>query len=54
MKPEEIDRSLQITSKNNPLGPYDMMDQMVLDMVAFIEDNHVQERGLDPTPRDWT
>ncbi|USP79416.1 3-hydroxyacyl-CoA dehydrogenase-like protein [Curvularia clavata] len=52
-EPEEIDRLFQIMFKNNPLGPCGMMDQVGLDTVAFIEDNYVQERGLDPTARDW-
>ncbi|KAF2743850.1 NAD(P)-binding protein [Sporormia fimetaria CBS 119925] len=47
--PEEIDtlwRNMFQLPQSQP--PCRMMDQIGLDTVAFIEDNYVQERGLDP------
>ncbi|RYN43740.1 hypothetical protein AA0112_g257 [Alternaria arborescens] len=52
-EPEEIDRLFLTMFKNNPVGPCGMMDAVGLDTVAFIENNYVQERGGDPTARDW-
>ncbi|RAR02113.1 YWTD domain-containing protein [Stemphylium lycopersici] len=52
-EPEEIDRLFQIMFKDNPQGPCAMMDAVGLDTVTFIENNYVQERGIDPTARDW-
>ncbi|KAF3007591.1 hypothetical protein E8E13_007643 [Curvularia kusanoi] len=52
-EPKEIDKLFMTMFKNNPVGPCGMMDAVGLDTVAFIEDNYVQERHLDPTPRDW-
>lgn len=52
-EPEQIDKLFQTMFRNNPLGPCAMMDEVGLDTVAFIEDNYVQERGLDSTARDW-
>jgi 3-hydroxyacyl-CoA dehydrogenase len=52
-EPEEIDKLFQIMFDTNRLGPCGQMDEVGLDTVAFIEDNYVQERGIDPTARDW-
>ncbi|KAF1941672.1 3-hydroxyacyl-CoA dehydrogenase-like protein [Clathrospora elynae] len=52
-EPKEIDMLFQIMFKDNPVGPCGMMDAVGLDTVAFIEDNYVQERGVDATARDW-
>lgn len=52
-EPEEIDKLFMTMFKDNPDGPCGMMDSVGLDTVAFIEDNYVQERHLDPTARDW-
>jgi len=52
-EPKEIDRLFLTMFKGNPVGPCGMMDAVGLDTVAFIEDNYVQERHLDPTARDW-
>jgi 3-hydroxyacyl-CoA dehydrogenase len=52
-EPKEIDKLFQTMFKDNPVGPCGMMDAVGLDTVAFIEDNYVQERHLDPTARDW-
>lgn len=51
--PSEIDMLWEHMFKNGPL-PCQLMDQIGLDTVAFIEDNYVQERGL-PTEKtvDW-
>jgi 3-hydroxyacyl-CoA dehydrogenase/sugar lactone lactonase YvrE len=51
--PKEIDMLFKTMFNNNPVGPCGMMDAVGLDTVAFIEDNYVQERKLDPTARDW-
>ncbi|KAJ5432323.1 3-hydroxyacyl-CoA dehydrogenase-like protein LAM1 [Penicillium daleae] len=45
--PSEIDLLWEHMFKNGPL-PCQLMDQVGLDTVAYIEDNYVQERGLDP------
>src|SRR5690348_805352 len=50
---KEIDKLFMPMFKDNPNGPCGMMDAIGLDTVAFIEDNYVQERHLDPTARDW-
>jgi 3-hydroxyacyl-CoA dehydrogenase len=52
-EPKEIDKLFMTMFKDNPVGPCGMMDAVGLDTVAFIEDNYVQERHLDPTARDW-
>lgn len=52
-EPEEIDRLFLTMFKENPVGPCGMMDAVGLDTVAFIENNYVEERGGDPTARDW-
>ena len=52
-EPREIDQLFLTMFKDNPAGPCGMMDAVGLDTVAFIEDNYVQERKIDPTPRDW-
>ena len=52
-EPAEIDKLFLTMFKNNPQGPCGMMDAVGLDTVAFIESNYVQERGIDPTARDW-
>jgi 3-hydroxyacyl-CoA dehydrogenase/sugar lactone lactonase YvrE len=52
-EPKEIDKLFMTMFKDNPNGPCGMMDAVGLDTVAFIEDNYVQERHLDPTARDW-
>ncbi|KAJ5298821.1 alpha/beta-hydrolase [Penicillium atrosanguineum] len=51
--PSEIDMLWEHMFKNGPL-PCQLMDQVGLDTVAYIEDNYVQERGL-PTEKtvDW-
>ncbi|KAF7717740.1 Uncharacterized protein PECH_007689 [Penicillium ucsense] len=46
--PSEIDLLWEHMFKNGPL-PCQLMDQVGLDTVAYIEDNYIQERGLDPT-----
>lgn len=51
--PSQIDLLWEHFFKNGPL-PCQLMDQVGLDTIAFIEDNYVQERGLDSTPTvDW-
>jgi 3-hydroxyacyl-CoA dehydrogenase len=52
-EPKEIDKLFLNMFKDNPVGPCGVMDAVGLDTVAFIEDNYVQERNLDPTARDW-
>jgi 3-hydroxyacyl-CoA dehydrogenase len=52
-EPEEIDRLFLTMFKDNPNGPCAVMDAVGLDTVAFIENNYVEERGIDPTARDW-
>jgi sugar lactone lactonase YvrE len=52
-EPKEIDKLFMTMFKDNPNGPCGMMDAVGLDTVAFIEDNYVQERHLDPTACDW-
>jgi 3-hydroxyacyl-CoA dehydrogenase len=52
-EPKEIDKLFMTMFKENPVGPCGMMDAVGLDTVAFIEDNYVQERHLDPAARDW-
>ncbi|KAJ4331337.1 hypothetical protein N0V87_009233 [Didymella glomerata] len=52
-EPKEIDKLFMTMFKDNPNGPCGMMDAVGLDTVAFIENNYVQERHLDPTARDW-
>lgn len=46
--PSEIDLLWEHMFKNGPL-PCQLMDQVGLDTVAYIEDNYIQERGLDST-----
>lgn len=49
----EIDLLWEHMFKNGPL-PCQLMDQVGLDTVAFIEDNYIQEKGYDPVPTvDW-
>lgn len=50
--PSEIDLLWEHMFKNGPL-PCQLMDQVGLDTVAFIEDNYIQERGLPSTTVDW-
>lgn len=51
--PSEIDLLWEHMFKNGPL-PCQLMDQIGLDTVAFIEDNYIQEKGYDPVPTvDW-
>jgi hypothetical protein len=51
--PSEIDLLWEHMFKNGPL-PCQLMDQVGLDTVAFIKDNYIQERGLDPKMTvDW-
>ncbi|OHE94365.1 3-hydroxyacyl-CoA dehydrogenase [Colletotrichum orchidophilum] len=45
--PEEIDTLFYELSKHGK-GPCEMMDEVGLDTVAFIEDHYVKERGLSP------
>lgn len=52
-EPSEIDQLFREMFQNNPSGPCAMMDSVGLDTVAFIEDNYVQERKIDPTARDY-
>jgi 3-hydroxyacyl-CoA dehydrogenase len=52
-EPKEIDKLFLKMFQDNPAGPCGMMDAVGLDTVAFIEDNYVKERKLDPTARDW-
>lgn len=52
-EPKEIDKLFMTMFSNNPVGPCGMMDAVGLDTVAFIEDNYVKERHLDPIARDW-
>lgn len=52
-EPAEIDKLFLNMFKDNPAGPCAMMDAVGLDTVAFIEDNYVRERNIDPTSRDW-
>jgi 3-hydroxyacyl-CoA dehydrogenase len=52
-EPEEIDRLFLTMFKDNPNGPCAVMDAVGLDTVAFIENNYVEERGIDSTARDW-
>ncbi|KAF7594644.1 hypothetical protein BBP40_008734 [Aspergillus hancockii] len=46
-EPKEIDK-LWVEMFTNAPGPCAMMDKVGLDTVASIEDNYVEERGLDP------
>ncbi|KAJ5375284.1 Dehydrogenase multihelical [Penicillium concentricum] len=51
--PSEIDLLWEHMFRNGPL-PCQLMDQVGLDTVAFIEDNYIQERGLPSAPTvDW-
>ncbi|OQE43421.1 hypothetical protein PENCOP_c003G04467 [Penicillium coprophilum] len=51
--PSEIDLLWEHMFKNGPL-PCQLMDQVGLDTVAFIEDNYIKERGLPSGPTvDW-
>jgi DNA-binding beta-propeller fold protein YncE len=51
--PSEIDLLWEHMFRNGPL-PCQLMDQVGLDTVAFIEDNYIQERGLPSGPTvDW-
>lgn len=51
--PEQIDR-LWTTMFKTKIAPCKLMDQVGLDTVAFIEDNYIQERGLDGSlTADW-
>ncbi|KAJ5674210.1 Dehydrogenase multihelical [Penicillium macrosclerotiorum] len=51
--PSEIDLLWEHMFKNGPL-PCQLMDQVGLDTVAYIEENYVKERGLDPRNTvDW-
>ncbi|CAG8901789.1 unnamed protein product [Penicillium egyptiacum] len=50
--PSEIDLLWEHMFKNGPL-PCQLMDQIGLDTVAFIEDNYIQERGLPSDANDW-
>lgn len=51
--PNEIDGLWGHFFQNGPL-PCQLMDEVGLDTVAFIEDNYVRERGLDSTLTvDW-
>jgi 3-hydroxyacyl-CoA dehydrogenase/DNA-binding beta-propeller fold protein YncE len=51
--PAEIDMLFLNMFKDSELGPCGIMDSVGLDTVAFIEDNYIQERGIDSTARDW-
>ncbi|KAJ5757140.1 Dehydrogenase multihelical [Penicillium nucicola] len=49
----QIDLLWEEMFRNGPL-PCQLMDQIGLDTVAFIEDNYIQEKGYDPVPTvDW-
>ncbi|EKV04670.1 hypothetical protein PDIP_86410 [Penicillium digitatum Pd1] len=51
--PGEIDLLWENSFRNSPL-PYQLMDQVGLDTVAFIEENYIQEMGLPSAPTvDW-
>ncbi|KAJ5733845.1 Dehydrogenase multihelical [Penicillium malachiteum] len=51
--PSEIDLLWEHMFKNGPL-PCQLMDQVGLDTVAYIEDNYVKERGIDGSSTvDW-
>ncbi|KAJ5545274.1 Dehydrogenase multihelical [Penicillium sp. DV-2018c] len=51
--PRQIDLLWEHMFKNGPL-PCQLMDQIGLDTVAFIEDNYIQEKGYDAGPTvDW-
>ncbi|KAJ5506200.1 Dehydrogenase multihelical [Penicillium expansum] len=51
--PSEIDLLWEHMFRNGPL-PCQLMDQVGLDTVAFIEDNYIQERGLPSASTvDW-
>ncbi|KAJ6110837.1 Dehydrogenase multihelical [Penicillium sp. IBT 16267x] len=51
--PAEIDLLWESMFKNGPL-PCQLMDQVGLDTVAFIEENYIKERGLEREPTvDW-
>jgi 3-hydroxyacyl-CoA dehydrogenase/sugar lactone lactonase YvrE len=51
--PEELDKLWQVTFGQSP-PPCQLMDNVGLDTVSFIEDNYVQERGLDTKMTvDW-
>lgn len=52
-EPKEVDKLFLHMFKDNPTGPCGLMDAVGLDTVALIEDNYVQERHIDSTPRDW-
>ncbi|KAJ9295529.1 hypothetical protein DTO271G3_5985 [Paecilomyces variotii] len=47
-EPAEIDKLWDHMFKKGP-SPCHLMDQIGLDTVAFIEDNYIEERKLDPT-----
>ncbi|QQK45568.1 Six-bladed beta-propeller, TolB-like [Penicillium digitatum] len=47
--PGEIDLLWENSFRNSPL-PYQLMDQVGLDTVAFIEENYIQEMGLPSAP----
>ncbi|KAI1358837.1 hypothetical protein F5Y08DRAFT_320911 [Xylaria arbuscula] len=46
--PEEIDDLWKRMFVEGGLGPCQLMDQVGLDTVAFIEDHYIRERGLSP------
>ncbi|KAJ5762170.1 Dehydrogenase multihelical [Penicillium nucicola] len=51
--PGEIDLLWEHMFKNGPL-PCQLMDQVGLDTIAYIEDNYIKEKGLDGTATvDW-
>ncbi|KAJ5920636.1 hypothetical protein N7516_011494 [Penicillium verrucosum] len=51
--PSEIDLLWENMFRNGPL-PCQLMDQVGLDTIAFIEDNYIRERGLRSAPTvDW-
>ncbi|CAP98255.1 Pc22g09670 [Penicillium rubens Wisconsin 54-1255] len=50
--PGQIDLLWEHMFKNGPL-PCQLMDQVGLDTVAFIEENYIQERGLPSAAIDW-
>ncbi|KAI9037311.1 NAD(P)-binding protein [Aspergillus affinis] len=51
--PAEIDMLWENIFLNPRSQPCRLMDLIGLDTVAFIEDNYIQERGLDSRPVDW-
>ncbi|KAJ5350903.1 Dehydrogenase multihelical [Penicillium brevicompactum] len=50
--PGEIDLLWEHMFKNGPL-PCQLMDQIGLDTVAYIEDNYIRERGCSSSTVDW-